>query len=531
MLNKQAGFHVWQWVRRLRQAAQSGGTIDLAKGMSDREIDVGGTDFWSRDRRVPAAALRAVLLDSKLKTAPRGLQLRGAHITGKMELDYLELPCRLRITFSRFDESPSFNHASVPGLILIGDAVPGLSLRRTRITGNAILNDLCCQGLLDAEGVHVGGDLSMVNARFPRLGVCAPGSHVNRASQGEDGDSVVATSIVLPERPACESRDRPLADGMAIRLDRADINGNALLSNVCAYGEVRAVGATFRGKLILDGAKLHKSGDGAENSHALGLDLATIEVLILKNLKADGGINLQASRIRALYVEEKKPKEPDPALPPLTTAQGWELESIHGYLGTDSKAARKWLDTIKPERTRSWWRGDEFVSQPWKEMANVFDQNGQPAAARKLRIDAARRTTRFAPAWSKPVRWLYGGFVRYGYRPLIVIPWLLAIGLTVGILADTHSSAFTPSMSVAGANNQVSSITGATRPIPDIYPPFQPALFAVETAVPAVDTGQGRAWRVTGNNWLPLIFGTFRAFGWLLTALLLAGVAGLLRKD
>lgn len=39
------------------------------------------------------------------------------------------------------------------------------------------------------------------------------------------------------------------------------------------------------------------------------------------------------------------------------------------------------------------------------------------------------------------------------------------------------------------------------------------------------------AWRVTGDAWLPLLLASLNAFAWLLTALLLASIAGLLRKD
>jgi hypothetical protein len=42
-------------------------------------------------------------------------------------------------------------------------------------------------------------------------------------------------------------------------------------------------------------------------------------------------------------------------------------------------------------------------------------------------------------------------------------------------------------------------------------------------------TGQATAWRPT-TNWVAYVLTSLKAFGWLLTALLLAGVTGLLRK-
>jgi hypothetical protein len=43
----------------------------------------------------------------------------------------------------------------------------------------------------------------------------------------------------------------------------------------------------------------------------------------------------------------------------------------------------------------------EFVAQPWHELANVYDRNGQPADARWMRWKAARGVTRTSPRWSR----------------------------------------------------------------------------------------------------------------------------------
>lgn len=80
---------------------------------------------------------------------------------------------------------------------------------------------------------------------------------------------------------------------------------------------------------------------------------------------------------------------------------------MHGRLRRDRRAAATCLST-QPI----------FVAQPWLALADVYERNGQPADARRLRFDAARRTTKTAPPWSKPARWAYGLLVGYGYYPL-----------------------------------------------------------------------------------------------------------------
>lgn len=337
-------------------------------------------------------------------------------------------------------------------------------------------------------------------------------------------------------RTASVSRPGPSAGavspkGIALHLDHSVVSGDAILDAVQAKGEIRAVGATFEGKLILaGGTSLHKGSSEDDESHALGLDLATVRVLILEKFTADGGLNLRGAKIGALYVDEEGSKACPPAL---SSAQGWELGAVHGDLHTKRQRVQVWLDTMSPKRAgtlKAWWFGQEFVSQPWKEMASVFERSGQPAAARRLRFAAARRTTRFAPAWSKPVRWLYAAFAGYGYYPLIVIPWLALIGVVVFVLASDYAPDFTPN-NAGGLVVQDGLPSPESAAHPAGCPQLQPVLFALETALPAADTGQARACRVTGNSWLPIVVGACKALGWFLIAVLLAGVSGLLRKE
>jgi hypothetical protein len=121
----------------------------------------------------------------------------------------------------------------------------------------------------------------------------------------------------------------------------------------------------------------------------------------------------------------------------------------------------------------------------------------------------------------------------------MVIPWLAALRIAVFAIASLRAADFRPSdaaastVSVMNIDNQVERIrvTGETRPSSDRSPRFNPALIAVDTAIPAAATGQSDAWRVTENQWLLGLFAAIKGIAWILTALLLAGVTGILRKD
>ncbi|GAA1267415.1 hypothetical protein GCM10009589_20680 [Arthrobacter pascens] len=86
---------------------------------------------------------------------------------------------------------------------------------------------------------------------------------------------------------------------------------------------------------------------------------------------------------------------------------------------------------------------------------------------------------------------------------------------------------------IAANNNDASNgVLGAdTINLPPNYLPFSPGLFAVDTAIPAAATGQADAWRISGTPWLQGTFAAIRGLAWLLAALLLAGLTGLLRND
>jgi hypothetical protein len=67
--------------------------------------------------------------------------------------------------------------------------------------------------------------------------------------------------------------------------------------------------------------------------------------------------------------------------------------------------------------------------------------------------------------------------------------------------------------------------------LPFGYPRFDPWLVAVDSAIPAAQTGQADFWRPTDNPGLMYLLVVVKVSAWVLTALLLAGATGFLRKD
>ncbi|AIY03006.1 hypothetical protein ART_3407 [Arthrobacter sp. PAMC 25486] len=473
---------------------------------------------------------RLVLTGAKLNN-PGGdaLTLDGAEIGVGAFLGRLEATGEVRALGARITGQLVLTGAKLnnPG----GDA---LTLDGAEISGGAFLGELETTGEVRALGARITGELGLTGAKLNNAG----GDALSLDKAEINGDALLKGLETMGGVRALGARvtgqldltgaklNNP--DGNALILDGAEINGDAVLKGLETSGKVRALSARVTGQLDLKGAKLRNPG-----GDALDLSNATLDTVVLDDtLNAEGSMRLSLVSISVLSVGEKKPIK---GLPILSSANGWTVGTLHGFLRTDRNSACAWLDTV--DTTPRIAGRKEFEAQPWKELAKFYDQIGQPEDGRRLRFRASKRTTRVTPWTSKLVRWPYGALVGYGYYPAIILIWLTALWIAVVVLCFLNAAAFTPTdlrvstvTVVSGNQSEIVRVTGEAV-TPPSYPSFNPGLFAVDTAIPAAATGQAAAWRVTGNAGLLGLFAAFKGFAWVLTALLLAGITGLLRKD
>lgn len=352
--------------------------------------------------------------------------------------------------------------------------------------------------------IDVGGSLNLTSATF---GGALIGINSRVGSQLHLEDARIAN----PER-------------VAINFSHARVGNLAGLSGLSVDGDFIGSGWIVTDSLELSGVDVQDMDLG---SSSIG------QLLLTDTARFRGPIRLHGSSIGVLEVEARKPTH---ALPPLADARGWKVGTVHGYLGADRHALKEWLVTI-PSGTDV--RGREsFAPQPWKELARSLETMGRSEDARWLRYKAAERTTQTSSPLAKSWRLLLARSVGYGYYSWFVVPWLITLFIATMLLAGAFADDFTPVDTRAATRTHDSSqgqvterVSGTTFPRPQNYPEFNAALFAVDTALPAAVTGQSAAWRVTENQWLPAVFAAIKAFAWILTALLLAGVTGVLRKE
>lgn len=227
-----------------------------------------------------------------------------------------------------------------------------------------------------------------------------------------------------------------------------------------------------------------------------------------------------------------------PKIPPLgrLIATGWQITDVHGLIRTDRLAATQWLKSTPP--------GHGFTAQPWHALAAVYDRNGQPADARRLRFTAANETTAHAPWSTKPLRWIYLAVAGHGYYPLWAAVWLAGALLLGVFITDHNTEHFVPTDRAAAdktaAAHAAETHTPAPQPITaadscsryPAYPCFNTFNYALAGVVPAA-TGVTKAdWAISSTAPAVLTLGlpALRTLAWIFTVVLLAGVTGLLRK-
>jgi hypothetical protein len=179
-----------------------------------------------------------------------------------------------------------------------------------------------------------------------------------------------------------------------------------------------------------------------------------------------------------------------------------------------------------------------FHPQPYRQLAKVLRENGdEPGAIRVLIAGEDGRYRQYG--WAGAV---LGGFLKrtigYGHRPLLTVIWMLGV-VTVGWV-----------MVAIGKRSGVMRPTWPDSPPPsavDKYEKLHPLLFSLDVFLPFVNLHQEHYWwpdADASGEWPVLnrhlrISGSFLRYylwsqviaGWLLSAIFLAGVTGLMRSD
>jgi len=215
---------------------------------------------WDLSRQIRASVLAGLLTGTQCPggKVPRIVKVRGARITGTLDLEAATLVCPLLLHGCYFDKPVNLSEVTAPAIKMPGCHLPGLTavqLRTARDLG------------LDRTRFTAGTEVSLVGARIGGT-LDISGAHLANSN----GPALNADGITIEEDMACSAC-------------------------FVADGGIRLVGAHIRGELQLGGARLASKDGPALQTANLTVDQ---DMLCNENFRARGEVNLIGARIRGI---------------------------------------------------------------------------------------------------------------------------------------------------------------------------------------------------------------------------------------
>jgi hypothetical protein len=570
--------------------AVAGTRLDLA---GDGRVDHEPMNEWGPARTVRAPVLRQLLVEPQWPVHSKGVRLRGARISGRLDLESATVRCPLLLEDCYLDgpESVVLDYATVHLIVFSRcRVVGGLTADLLVVTKGLDLGGSAFEGVVRLLGADIAGQLSLRSAKL---------TGTNRDGNALVGDEMkVGGSVLL---------DKEFSAAGAVRLPNAEItgplfcsgakltgtdgDGNALVGDLMrvsgsvfldkgfsAAGAVRLPEIDLTGSLTCRSARLTGTdGDG----NALVGDLMRVSgsVFLDREFSAAGAVSIPGARIGGSLVIEGAelaepvalkasgvriggqlrwaPRSPVGGLVDLERAavhrldDDWSLPHAHwppakqlrlagftydGFGGRKQASSQQRLDWIRRGHTTATATTPAaFAAQPYEQLGRVYRQAGQEAEARQVAIARRSDLRRYASLTrtQKAGNWLLDKTIRHGYQPLRAVGLLVAVYVAVlGVFwfAQHHGGVIVPA-------KDTKTVTPAPTALhcSSAYPCFYPAGYAVDVVVPIVNLRQAEHWRPNGHapwGWFYIAVGWIATgLGWAFSTLAVAGYTGLVRRD
>ncbi|MEO3785962.1 hypothetical protein ABGB12_21755 [Actinocorallia sp. B10E7] len=449
--------------RRVWDAFPSGELVDLTP------LDAAQADQWGPHRRVRASVLVALLTGAREPEPGQvaKLQLRGAYVTGPLDLGHAQVQVPLTLTECVLAEPPRLYWAQLQSVHLMQCRMPGLVASGARIDGHLWLEGSVITGGLLLDGAHVGGILSLSGAQLTnpteealladRLQVEAniycdrgflaegevrlPGARIGgqlifrgATLRNARGPALYASRLEVGANVFCdegfdaegEIRLRGARVGGYLSLVGARLNhrGRALnaddlVVDIDVYcsdgfhctGEASFAGAKIGGQLSFKGARL-ANPEGT----ALSVQRLTAEELLLRpSAPVEGVVDLSYAKIALM--------RDDPA----TWASSLQLDGFAYEMIEPPLTAKERLEWIRRDK-------DGYQPQPYERLSITYREIGLDADSRAVLL-AKQRDRRATQPWHHRIfGYLQDVLVGYGYRPFRALAWLGALQVAGTVL-------------------------------------------------------------------------------------------------
>lgn len=538
--------------RRLCREAANGRLLDLrAKGeVGDSPAKGRG---WGNDRQVRAQLLQQLLtgtgsLDLAFG-APRAVRLQGASIVGVLNVGSMALRCPLDLRDCYVQHPLDFARTALSYLGLRGCYLARrFNGRGMIVEGDVNLDDMVCAGGVRISHAQIRGYIRIDGSRISRMngralnayGATVGGSFFCRRSQvaGEvrlhDAKighmlSFEGSAIENPGKPALEadrlnvgstlSLRRTIIQGevrllgsrvggqfsasdcqiknprgRAMTADRMQVAGSIILRRGAIEGELRWPMINVGGAVTIYSGSLCNSG-----AQVLNLSRAVVSgAAYLRPTTMKGGVDLGQARVGVWYDDST-------TWPDYIRLEGFTYDALES------------ADAISARRRLTWLERDDrgYSPQPYEQLASAYRRTGRDDSARIVSIEKERR--RRSPVLSRPWRWggeswsaLLRWTIGYGYQPTRVLPYLL-------------------SLLVLGATGMRFAYPEHVSLKPGAVGAFNAYIYTLDLLLPVVNLKQRDLFSVDGwATWW--VLGLTLA-GWLIAAVVVAGLTGLFRRN
>jgi hypothetical protein len=378
--------------------------LDLAA--ADDVIDEATMRSWGGSRTCRASVIRDILR-GRLTVAidPHGIRLRGARITGRLDLDRLSTDIWLDLDDCLLEEGIAARNARLPGLLLTGCQIEHPAEPPLDGIG------LSC-GLLLLTGARVIGH---AKAGAVNLGAARVTGRLN------------CTEVKL------RNDSGPALDGNTLQVGQ-----NMLLSGQFTGsgvdGAVNLLGAHIDGQLSFDGAQLRNDSGPALLVEGLQVGLH----LFLRRFTATGGGKDEAVNLRRVRVDGEFQFAP---------AQLEHKDDSHRRLAADGLTYAGLPGLISVEDWRELLREatPAYAAQPYQQLAAGCRALGDDQQARQTLMaqrddQLARGPTRWAErCWG----WITKVTLGYGYQPWRALWFLVAVvalSCVLAVLLGAHGA-------------------------------------------------------------------------------------------
>ncbi|GAA1791230.1 hypothetical protein [Actinomadura chokoriensis] len=474
--------------RRLWAAFPTGATVVLGDDLP------AGPD---PDRIVRGETITKLLLGAceTRAGAVAAVRLRGAYITGRVDVTGGTVEHELRLENCRLVSEPDFSNAETRQLRLSGCRMPGFDGGGLRADGYLSLSGSRIEGSVRLPRAQLGGGLRMNGTHITvsdpdQWAVFSGGLVVDVGAFIRDAEITGGVRLVgarmngglFMERTVLSNPGRIALDAQNMVVEDA-----AELSNgFTALGTVRLRSARFNGILSFSKARLDSSDPTRMALHASHIQAD--ELLLWPEGKIKGRVSLSYSRIDLIMDHPS-------VWPDELYLNGMTYQTLRG---AEFKDRLSWVS-----------RDKEFHLQPYEQLAAWYHSIGSDDVARKVQLAKLRaRRRRLNPvgkAWNHLLDWTVG----FGYRPWLAFAWfaaLLALGTTV--FSIEHPRPVKPG---------------------DELPSFHALIYTLDLLIPLDTFGQQLSYDAV--NWSRWVAYGLVTTGWVLATALIAGVTRVLRPN